>query len=119
MFDKDTLNGDLTFNNLENSSRSPENIEVIKKARLIEESSDFKSFMYVYPKSLKYDQQKIFSKARNILIKIEFRESDKLEDLSIGLNVRKILFNGWFQKIRTFTKRFLTPLNQTKNKPKK
>jgi len=44
--------------------------------------------MYVYPKTLKYDQQKVFSKARNILIKTEFRESDKQADqTSSRLNV--------------------------------
>jgi hypothetical protein len=44
--------------------------------------------MYVYPKALKYDQQKVFSKARNILVKIEFRERDILvDDASNSLNV--------------------------------
>jgi len=63
-------------------------MKLLKKAQLIETNSEFKSFMYVYPKTLKYDQQKVFSKARNILIKTEFRESDKQADqTSSRLNV--------------------------------
>ncbi|CAF0781521.1 unnamed protein product [Didymodactylos carnosus] len=32
--------------------------------------------LYLYPKSLKYDQQKTFAKARNLCIQIELRDSD-------------------------------------------
>ena len=55
---------------------STEQINLIKKAKLLRTNDSFRSFLYVYPKSLKYDQQKIFSKARNILIKTELREND-------------------------------------------
>lgn len=55
---------------------SIEQISLIKKAKLLRTNDSFRSFLYVYPKSLKYDQQKIFSKARNILIKTELREND-------------------------------------------
>ncbi|XP_015750585.1 PREDICTED: dedicator of cytokinesis protein 9-like, partial [Acropora digitifera] len=48
---------------------------------------------YVYPLSLNYSSQKVFSKARNISVKIEFRDSDdensrplKVKDLSQQYN---------------------------------
>ena len=60
-----------------NSSRTAnERIQLLKRARLIQTNNEFKSIMYVYPKCLKYDQQKSFSKARNILIRTEFRDDD-------------------------------------------
>lgn len=64
----------------------------IKKAKLLKINSEFKSYLYVYPKCLKYDTQKAFSKARNILIKLEFRDKDTGFDessnsLSTGLKV--------------------------------
>ncbi|XP_078003408.1 dedicator of cytokinesis protein 9 isoform X2 [Phascolarctos cinereus] len=37
----------------------------------------YNNHLYVYPKSLKYDSQKSFAKARNIAICIEFRDSDE------------------------------------------
>lgn len=55
---------------------STEQINLIKKSKLLRTNDSFRSFLYVYPKSLKYDQQKMFSKARNILIKTELREND-------------------------------------------
>ncbi|XP_069069591.1 dedicator of cytokinesis protein 10 isoform X2 [Pleurodeles waltl] len=36
----------------------------------------YKNQMYLYPKHLKYDSQRSFSKARNIMVCIEFRSSD-------------------------------------------
>lgn len=62
--------------------------QLCKKAQLMQTNSSFRSLLFVYPKNLKYDQQKIFSKARNILIKIEFREKDILgEDSTNNLSV--------------------------------
>ena len=40
-----------------------------QKSKTFIQIISFRSFLYVYPKSLKYEQQKMFSKARNILIK--------------------------------------------------
>ncbi|XP_044146239.1 dedicator of cytokinesis protein 10 isoform X1 [Bufo gargarizans] len=37
----------------------------------------YKNQMYIYPKHLKYDSQKCFNKARNIMVCIEFRSSDE------------------------------------------
>nr|XP_033814570.1 dedicator of cytokinesis protein 10 isoform X3 [Geotrypetes seraphini] len=37
----------------------------------------YKNQMYLYPKHLKYDSQKCFHKARNIMVCIEFRSSDE------------------------------------------
>ncbi|CAF0807517.1 unnamed protein product, partial [Brachionus calyciflorus] len=48
----------------------------IKKAKLLRINNEFKSFLYLYPISLKYDTQKVYSRARNILVKIEFRDRD-------------------------------------------
>ena len=59
---------------------STDKMRLLRKAKLIETNREFKSFMYVYPKMLKYDQQKVFSKARNIMIKAEFKERDVLGD---------------------------------------
>ncbi|XP_078065091.1 dedicator of cytokinesis protein 10 [Mustelus asterias] len=36
----------------------------------------YKNHIYIYPKHLKYDGQKCFSKARNLAVRIEFRNSD-------------------------------------------
>uniref|UniRef100_A0A8C5MXC6 Dedicator of cytokinesis 10 n=1 Tax=Leptobrachium leishanense TaxID=445787 RepID=A0A8C5MXC6_9ANUR len=37
----------------------------------------YKNQMYLYPKHLKYDSQKCFNKARNIMVCIEFKNSDE------------------------------------------
>ncbi|KAF7692741.1 hypothetical protein HF521_010351 [Silurus meridionalis] len=37
----------------------------------------YKNHIYVYPKHLKYDSQKSFAKARNIVVYVEFRNSDE------------------------------------------
>ncbi|XP_029460346.1 dedicator of cytokinesis protein 9 isoform X2 [Rhinatrema bivittatum] len=37
----------------------------------------YSNHLYVYPKHLKYDSQKSFTKARNIAISVEFRDSDE------------------------------------------
>ncbi|XP_053273525.1 dedicator of cytokinesis protein 9 isoform X1 [Pleuronectes platessa] len=39
----------------------------------------YKNHLYVYPKQLKYDGQKSFTKARNIAVCIEFKDSDEDE----------------------------------------
>ncbi|CAJ0931690.1 unnamed protein product [Ranitomeya imitator] len=39
----------------------------------------YRNHLYVYPLHLKYDSQKSFAKARNIAVKIEFRELDEPE----------------------------------------
>uniref|UniRef100_A0A3P8UYR1 Dedicator of cytokinesis 9b n=1 Tax=Cynoglossus semilaevis TaxID=244447 RepID=A0A3P8UYR1_CYNSE len=36
----------------------------------------YKNHLYVYPKHLKYDSQKSFAKARNIAVRVEFKDSD-------------------------------------------
>lgn len=85
---KSELNGNgTTHSNSSNNlaidypnSIQPEHKEIIKKARLLRANDEFKSYIYVYPKSLKYDTQKAYSKARNILIKIELRDNDQMND---------------------------------------
>lgn len=47
-----------------------------KRVELLRSHDEFKSFMFVYPKSLKYDTQKTFSRARNILVRTELRDDD-------------------------------------------
>ena len=59
-----------------------ENESLTKISRLIRTNISYRSFLYVYPKSLKFDTQKVFSKARNILIRTELHESDSLDDSS-------------------------------------
>ncbi|XP_044308588.1 dedicator of cytokinesis protein 11 isoform X3 [Varanus komodoensis] len=39
--------------------------------------SIYKNQLYVYPLHLKYDSQKTFAKARNIAVRVEFRDSDE------------------------------------------
>ncbi|KAF3857336.1 hypothetical protein F7725_009195 [Dissostichus mawsoni] len=39
----------------------------------------YKNHLYVYPKHLKYDGQKTFTKARNIAVCVEFKDSDEDE----------------------------------------
>ncbi len=63
----------------------PEQKEVIRKARLLRANDEFKSFLYVYPKSLKYDTQKSYSKARNILVRVELRDTDLINDETLAL----------------------------------
>ena len=45
--------------------------------------------LYVYPKTLKYDGQKSFAKARNIACYVEIRDSD--EDRAVPLKVRELV----------------------------
>ena len=65
---------------------------LIKRAELLRSNDEFKSFLFVYPKFLKYDTQKTFSRARNILIRTELRDDDttlnELNSNSTGLKVR-------------------------------
>ncbi|XP_027704502.1 dedicator of cytokinesis protein 9-like, partial [Vombatus ursinus] len=49
----------------------------------------YNNHLYVYPKSLKYDSQKSFAKARNIAICIEFKDSD--EEDSQPLKVKAVI----------------------------
>jgi hypothetical protein len=53
---------------------------VIRTARLLKSCDEFKSLLYVYPKLLKYDTQKTYAKARNILLRVEFRDKDLAVD---------------------------------------
>lgn len=41
--------------------------------------SSFMNHLYVYPISLNFETQKIFSRARNIAVTIELRDSDNLD----------------------------------------
>uniref|UniRef100_A0A8C4I8C2 Dedicator of cytokinesis 9 n=1 Tax=Dicentrarchus labrax TaxID=13489 RepID=A0A8C4I8C2_DICLA len=43
----------------------------------------YNNHLYVYPKHLKYDNQKSFAKARNIAVCIEFKDSDEEEAVSL------------------------------------
>uniref|UniRef100_A0A3Q3J9H8 Dedicator of cytokinesis 9 n=1 Tax=Monopterus albus TaxID=43700 RepID=A0A3Q3J9H8_MONAL len=43
----------------------------------------YNNHLYVYPKHLKYDNQKSFAKARNIAVCIEFKDSDEEEFVSL------------------------------------
>ncbi len=59
---------------------SSEQKNLLKKARILKSTNEFKSLLFVYPKFLRYDTQKTFAKARNILIKTEFRERDVVDN---------------------------------------
>ena len=72
--------GTASVNTNNVSSILDEQRQLIKTAGLLQVNSEFKSFLYVYPKYLKYDTQKTYSKARNILIKIELRDRDLAND---------------------------------------
>jgi hypothetical protein len=70
-----------------------EQIQMISKAQLLQVNNEFKSYLYVYPKFLKYDTQKTFSKARNILIKVELRDKDTvIDETSIAPSGLKVSF---------------------------
>uniref|UniRef100_A0A8C7R6I0 Dedicator of cytokinesis protein 9 n=1 Tax=Oncorhynchus mykiss TaxID=8022 RepID=A0A8C7R6I0_ONCMY len=43
----------------------------------------YNNHLYVYPRHLKYDSQKSFTKARNIAVCIEFKDSDREEAVSL------------------------------------
>lgn len=47
--------------------------------------TEYVNLLYIFPKTLKYDAQKIFPKARNIAVSVEFRDSD-----SEGAKVRRL-----------------------------
>jgi hypothetical protein len=57
---------------------STHTLETIKKANLLQINDEYKNILYVYPKLVKYDGQKVFTKARNILIRTEFYEMDHI-----------------------------------------
>ncbi|XP_072434132.1 dedicator of cytokinesis protein 9-like isoform X12 [Chiloscyllium punctatum] len=46
-------------------------------AKLSQPFTTYNNHFYIYPKHLKYDSQKSFAKARNIAVRIEFRDSDE------------------------------------------
>lgn len=112
-----------------------DHLDAIKKANFIQANNKFKNFLYVYPKSLKFDCQKAFSKARNILIKIELREIDTVSSeypVSLGsvyklnpnfssIDDNNLLVNEYLTSITHHNKnpqfydeiKFLLPLNLT------
>ncbi|XP_043547254.1 dedicator of cytokinesis protein 9 isoform X12 [Chiloscyllium plagiosum] len=47
------------------------------RAKLSQPFTTYNNHFYIYPKHLKYDSQKSFAKARNIAVRIEFRDSDE------------------------------------------
>ncbi len=53
------------------SIHSIQSLELISKP-----NTQFINLLYVYPQSLKYDSQKVFSKARNISVKVELKDDD-------------------------------------------
>lgn len=67
----------------------------MKRARLLRINNEFKSLLYLYPISLKYDTQKIYSRARNILIRIEFRDRDVDSNQTPGLKCIYKLNSGF------------------------
>ncbi len=84
--------------NTQNSKNviTTEHINLIKKSKQIKTNDSFRSYLFVYPKSLRYDQQKVFSKARNILVKTELREKDSNNDDSTSSSAAaglKCIFN--------------------------
>jgi hypothetical protein len=70
------------------SSVPAEQQQLMKKAKLFRANDEYKSFLYVYPKQLKYDTQKSYSRARNILVKVELRDKDTFVDEVTGLKVK-------------------------------
>ena len=49
---------------------------LVKNPRECFPFTEFMNLLYVHPKSLKYDSQKFFPKARNIAVTIEYRDND-------------------------------------------
>ncbi|XP_072330608.1 dedicator of cytokinesis protein 10 isoform X3 [Scyliorhinus torazame] len=49
---------------------------VQESAKYFQPYTIYKNHVYIYPKHLKYDSQKCFAKARNLAVRIEFRNSD-------------------------------------------
>jgi hypothetical protein len=61
-----------------------EHFDLLHKARLLRTNTEFKCLLYVYPKCLKYDTQKTYSRARNILVRVEMCDRDLAnEDTSL------------------------------------
>ena len=84
-------------NNDNSNQITNEQLQMITKAQLLQVNNEFKSYLYVYPKFLKYDTQKTYSKARNILIKIELRDKDTvIDETSIIPSGLKVIFNFIF-----------------------
>ena len=74
-----TTSNSVTSNSTAFSKLSTsEQYQLIKRARLLRANDEYKSFVYIYPKQLKYDAQKCFARARNIMIRVECRDSDSL-----------------------------------------
>lgn len=46
----------------------------------------FMNHLYVYPQSLSFDSQKLFSRARNIAVILEVKESDGEESKSLPVS---------------------------------
>lgn len=50
----------------------------------------FVNHFYVYPISLSFDSQKLFSRARNITVIVELRENDNENSQGLNVSIEKI-----------------------------
>ncbi|XP_070802098.1 dedicator of cytokinesis protein 10 isoform X1 [Pituophis catenifer annectens] len=66
------------FNNIKDYQPTVEVEEFVQESTKYSQAYKiYKNQMYIYPKHLKYDNQKCFNKARNITVCIEFKNSDE------------------------------------------
>ncbi|KAJ6223084.1 hypothetical protein RDWZM_001629 [Blomia tropicalis] len=80
-----TINSSLFISNQSgqqlNNKEQPFNVILeIQSLRLLSNPySEYFNLLYIYPQSLKFDSQKVFSKARNICVTVEIRDSDEVD----------------------------------------
>lgn len=80
--------------------------------RLATPFTHFVNLLYVFPKSLKYDGQKCFAKARNICCSIEFRDSDDENATPL-----KVIFSRPGYANREFISRVHTSITHHQSNP--
>ncbi len=99
-----------------------EHVHLIKKAKLLKTNDSFRSYLFVYPKSLRYDQQKVFSKSRNILVRTELREhdanhSDDSQALRCIVNLNKSFLVSGCPDENVFSSHHLTQITHHNKNP--
>lgn len=56
--------------------------------------TNFLNHLYIYPSSLAFESQKLFSRARNIAVTVEVRDSDELESKPLEVCKEELKFHS-------------------------
>lgn len=75
------FNSSLFMKQTNDNCKQPTPILEIQSLRLIPQPYiDYFNILYIFPQSLKFDSQKVFSKARNLAVTVEIRDTDDINE---------------------------------------